>query len=158
MPTNPSEADQGRMLYWYHCMPCHGDQGQGLTDEWREVWVEDHQNCWARGCHAGRPGDEGFPIPRVVPAVIGSPAGLANFSGVGDLAAYLQEYHPPQRPGALDIGECRALAVFLLQANEIMPASRSGITSTNWALAVLGACALVLGGLWLHSRLARPES
>jgi hypothetical protein len=158
MPVNPSEADQGRMLYWYHCMPCHGDQGQGLTDEWREVWVEDHQDCWARGCHAGRPGDEGFPIPRVVPAVIGSPAGLANFSGVVDLASYLHEYHPPQRPGALDIDECRALAIFLIQANESPAASQSGLPATSWALAALGACAIALGGLWLYGRLARPGS
>lgn len=53
--------------------PCHGDVGQGLTDEWRDVWEEDHRNCWASGCHGGRAGDEGFPVPHIIPAVIGAP-------------------------------------------------------------------------------------
>jgi len=63
-------------------------------------------HCWARGCHAGRPGDEGFPIPHMVPAVIGSPASLVGFGGPSDLAAYLHEAHPPQRPGALAPEDC----------------------------------------------------
>lgn len=29
----PNQADEGAQLYWLHCQPCHGDQGQGLTDE-----------------------------------------------------------------------------------------------------------------------------
>jgi hypothetical protein len=158
MPPNPSEAEVGSLLYWYHCMPCHGDQGQGLTDEWREVWVDDHQDCWARGCHAGRPGDEGFPIPRAVPAVVGSPAALAGFAGITDLAAYLHKAHPPQRPGALGIEDCRALAAFLLAANGRPVDVRSGIPASGWALAALGACAIAMAGLWLHARLARPGS
>ena len=31
----PNQADEGAQLYWLYCQPCHGDQGQGLTDEWR---------------------------------------------------------------------------------------------------------------------------
>lgn len=153
IPANPSESELGSLLYWYHCMPCHGDQGQGLTDEWREVWVEDHQNCWARGCHTGRPGDEGFPIPRAVPAVIGSPAALVGFAGVSDLAAYLHAAHPPQRPGALTPEECRAIAVFLLDANERgQSPPDNGLSPDGWAGVALGACALALGGLWLSAR------
>jgi hypothetical protein len=153
VPPNPSEADLGRLLYWYHCMPCHGDRGQGLTDEWRSAWVEDHQNCWARGCHAGRPGDEGFPIPHDVPAVIGSPEALASFDDIAGLAAYLHQAHPPQRPGALGAEDCQALAVFLFQANgrEAPPASPVA-QSTSWSLATLAVCALVLAGLRIASR------
>ncbi len=153
IPENPTQADRGRMLYWVHCMPCHGDRGQGLTDEWRGVWVEDHQDCWARGCHSGRPGDEGFPIPRQVPAVIGSPTTLARFAGAAELAAYLQEAHPPQRPGALGSEDCGSLAAFLLEANGARPSSPSeGAAGTSWALAALTVCALVLAGLGLLAR------
>lgn len=153
VPENPSEAERGSLLYWYHCMPCHGDRGQGLTDEWREVWVDDHQNCWARGCHAGRPGDEGFPIPRTVPAVIGSPGVLASFADAAGLAAYLRQAHPPQRPGALSDEECHALAIYLLDANSRQSGSRvEPAQASGWALTTLAVVALVLGGLTLAAR------
>src|SRR4030065_637897 len=87
LPESPTAAQAGQVLYYYHCMPCHGDRGQGLTDEWRQVWVEDHQNCWGRGCHAGRLGDEGFPLPRVIPGVIGGAQGLNEFSRATALEA-----------------------------------------------------------------------
>jgi mono/diheme cytochrome c family protein len=117
LPANPSLVERGSELYWRHCMPCHGDKGQGLTDEWRAVWVSDHQNCWARGCHAGRPGDEGFPMPRAVPAVAGASGALARFRTAGDLCAYLRRTQPPQEPGRLSDAEYRALAAYLLALN-----------------------------------------
>jgi hypothetical protein len=117
MPETASQVDTGRELYFYHCMPCHGDHGQGLTDEWRAMWVEDHQNCWARGCHSGRSGEEGFPIPHDVPPVAGSPQAISRFEAPGDLFDYLVAHHPPQRPGALSEQECWALTAFLLREN-----------------------------------------
>src|SRR5688572_23546779 len=42
---NPNQADEGAQLYWLHCLPCHGDQGQGLTDEWRAQYPPEDQNC-----------------------------------------------------------------------------------------------------------------
>ena len=63
LPEHPTQVELGSSLYYYHCMPCHGDRGQGLTDEWREVWEEDHQDCWAKGCHSFRDQDEVFTIP-----------------------------------------------------------------------------------------------
>jgi len=33
MPPSPQPADYGRQVYYLNCMPCHGDVGQGLTDE-----------------------------------------------------------------------------------------------------------------------------
>ena len=113
MPEEPTEIDIGRNLYYHSCMPCHGDIGQGLTDEWREVWVDDHQYCWGRGCHSGDSLDEGFPIPKFVPAVMGPLPILQNFSTENALYSYLSETHPPQRPGALESDEYWALAAFL---------------------------------------------
>jgi len=114
MPEDPTELDIGRNVYYHNCMPCHGDIGQGLTDEWRGVWVDDHQYCWGRGCHSGDDMNEGFPIPKVVPAVMGPLPILQNFSTENELYSYLRETHPPQQPGALEADEYRALAAFLL--------------------------------------------
>jgi hypothetical protein len=122
LPENPTQIDIGRHSYYYNCMPCHGDQGQGLTDAWRATWVDDHQDCWARGCHAGRSEDGGFPIPTVVPAVVDPANALSHFPSAGALHDYLDETHPPQRPGVLPEEEYWALTAFLLAENQRLPA------------------------------------
>jgi cytochrome c5 len=61
-PQNPTQLDQGSLVYWGICMACHGDRGQGLTLEWRAVYGED-QNCWASRCHSGNHPPDGFIIP-----------------------------------------------------------------------------------------------
>jgi mono/diheme cytochrome c family protein len=120
LPPNPSEYELGRNLYWHWCMTCHGDRGQGLTDEFRGIWDPDHQNCWGRGCHSGRPGEEGFPIPTVVPALV-SEAQLARFASLQELADYLEGTHPPQSPGILKSEEYHAIALFVFTMNERPP-------------------------------------
>ncbi|MGB8981817.1 MAG: hypothetical protein WCC12_08075, partial [Anaerolineales bacterium] len=99
------------------CMTCHGDRGQGLTDEFRGIWEPEHQNCWGRGCHAGRPGDEGFPIPTVVPALVNEHH-LAGFSCLQALTDYLKATHPPQSPGVLKDEEYHAIALFVFTLND----------------------------------------
>jgi mono/diheme cytochrome c family protein len=116
LPPNPTEFELGQNLYWHWCMTCHGDRGQGLTDDWRAVWVKDHQNCWGRGCHAGRNGDQGFPIPTVVPSIIGS-GHLAQFATLQDLSDFLKTTHPPQHPGILKDEEYHAIAVYVFTLN-----------------------------------------
>ena len=120
LPENPSEFELGQNLYWHWCMTCHGDHGQGLTDEFRGIWEPEHQNCWARGCHAGRPGDEGFPIPTVVPAVVND-SHLAQFTSAQGLTEYLQATHPPQSPGVLKTEEYHAIALYVFSMNARAP-------------------------------------
>ena len=122
MPESPTQVDVGREVYYYHCMPCHGDRGQGLTDEWREVWVHDHQNCWGRGCHAGREGDEGFYIPRTVPPVSGSAGVLERFHTAEGLYAFLRATQPPNRPGDLTDAQYWSVTAFLLHQDGRLPA------------------------------------
>jgi hypothetical protein len=98
-------------------MTCHGDVGQGLTDEFRGIWEEDHQDCWGRGCHAGHPGDLGFPIPTVVPALV-SDVHLKQFACIQELSAFLKATHPPQSPGILKDEEYHAIALFVFTMNE----------------------------------------
>lgn len=116
LPPNPTEYELGRNLYWHWCMTCHGDRGQGLTDEFRGIWPPDHQNCWGRGCHAGRQEDQGFPIPTVVPALVNE-SHLARFSSQQDLADFLKATHPPQSPGILKEEEYQAIALFVFTMN-----------------------------------------
>jgi hypothetical protein len=118
LPENASESEFGKYLYYFHCMPCHGDLGQGLTDDFRQVWVEDHQNCWGRGCHGGRPQDEGFPIPTVVPVVISEADALPRFGDFASLQNYLHDTHPPQYPGKLADHEYLALTAYLWESNQ----------------------------------------
>jgi hypothetical protein len=117
LSENPSQFELGNSVYYHHCMPCHGDQGQGLTDEWREVWEEDHQDCWAKGCHSFRDQDEVFTIPTTIPPVTGSVHLLQRFVEPSDLYAYLRTTHPPQNPGILTDEEYWALTDFLLIKN-----------------------------------------
>jgi hypothetical protein len=152
MPEHPTRVDTGREVYYYHCMPCHGDQGQGLTAEWREVWPEEHQNCWARGCHAGKVGDLGFPIPHDVPAVSGSSATLAAYAPPTTLFDFLLQNHPPQRPGALSSEECWALTAFLFYQNGRVPergTTRSDLSVGIAAVAVLGLLLGARRGFWM---------
>jgi hypothetical protein len=117
LPENPTEYELGRNLYWHWCMTCHGDVGQGLTDEFRVIWEEDHQDCWGRGCHAGHPGDTGFPIPTIVPALV-SDTHLRQFSCIQELSTFLKATHPPQSPGILKDKEYHAIALFVFTMNE----------------------------------------
>lgn len=147
LPARPTQIDLGHNAYYYHCMPCHGDVGQGLTDEWRHVWVEDHQNCWGRRCHGGKVGDEGFPLPRTIPAVFHTPDQLqTRFPSVEALYDYLQRTHPPQRPGALAEDEYWSLTALLLAENERLPAGKVlGPQDSNWR--PIFVLAIVAGGL-----------
>ncbi len=117
LPAHPTEFELGRNLYWHWCMTCHGDRGQGLTDEFRKTWVKDHQNCWARGCHAGHNNDQGFPIPTVVPLIIGD-GHLARFATLQELFDFLKTTHPPQHPGILKDDEYHAIAVYVFTQND----------------------------------------
>ncbi len=116
LPLHPTEYELGRNLYWHWCMTCHGDRGQGLTDEFRRIWDPDHQNCWARGCHSGRPGETGFPIPTVVPPLVDEDH-LVQFSSQEALADFLKATHPPQKPGILKREEYQAIALFVFTMN-----------------------------------------
>lgn len=159
LPANPTPLDRGKNLYYYHCMPCHGDTGQGLTDEFRMVWEEDHRNCWARGCHGGRVTDEGFPIPRYIPALHGKGAMILNTSFEG-LIAYLQLTHPPQRPGVLEKKEYEDLGVFLFNMNNLPPPAGFDTplpsleieTPEAWTVIGFLLAALLVSGLLIRQR------
>ena len=127
LPKRPTQLELGRHTFWHHCMPCHGDAGQGFTDEFRLQWEPDHQNCWARGCHSGRYADDSFPIPTVVPPLAG--VGLRTRYPPDSLFEYLRATHPPQDPGLLSDDEYRALIAFLYDLDDA-PLPAENVTAT----------------------------
>lgn len=115
---NPTQADEGAQVYWLNCQPCHGDHGQGLTDEWRAQYPEDHQNCWTSGCHGDRPYENGFTLPTEVPPVTG-PDSLQNFEHMGLVLSYMSSAMPYNAPGSLADEEYLALAAYLAREHGV---------------------------------------
>jgi mono/diheme cytochrome c family protein len=114
--ANPNQADTGAQLFWLHCQPCHGDQAQGLTDEWRAQYPPEDQNCWESGCHGDQPYFDGFRLPTQVPALVGAGT-LGRFATAADLHAYLIRAMPFQAPGSLTPDEYWSVTAFLLRGH-----------------------------------------
>ena len=91
----PAQADQGAQVYYLVCMACHGDRGQGLTTEWRNVLGAPDNNCWQSKCHAANHPFDGFVLPKVIPAVVG-PDVLAGFQTAKSLHDFIQQKMPWQ--------------------------------------------------------------
>jgi hypothetical protein len=98
-------------------MPCHGDQGQGLTDEFRNrQYPPEDTNCWKSGCHGPRPYDNGFTLPTTVPVLIG-PGALQRFPTAQNMYAFMRAAMPFNKPGSLSDEQYLELTAFLLEQN-----------------------------------------
>ena len=122
LPAKPSQADHGAQDFWLYCLPCHGDRGQGLTEEFRETYPPDEVNCWQSGCHGKRPYEFGFTLPTQIPAVIEGHA-LAKFTDAAQLNAYIRATMPFWNPGSLTEEEAWRVTAFLLRENGLLDGS-----------------------------------
>lgn len=120
LPENPNLADQGAQTYWAFCLACHGDAGQGLTDEFRATAFGEDMNCWTSKCHGQNHPPEGFQFPRVVPPVAGEGT-LRRFTTAAELQAYLYQRMPWWNRGSLSMNEAWGLTALLLHKNEVLP-------------------------------------
>jgi len=118
LPAVPSQSDHGAQVYWLSCLPCHGDKGQGLTDEFRTTYPPEEQYCWNRGCHGEVPYEQGFTIPKKIPAVIGQTT-LAKFSDAAQLNAYIRAAMPFWKPGSLTEEDAWRVTAFILRQNHL---------------------------------------
>ncbi len=137
LPAAPNQADRGAQVYWLSCLPCHGDRGQGLTDEFREVYPPEDRNCWNSGCHGKRPYDNGFTLPTAIPAVVGVEA-LQKFSNAAVLQAYVKSAMPYWSPGSLSDEESWETTAFILRQSGVWNAD-SELDSTNAAQVTISA-------------------
>lgn len=118
LPVEPSPADHGAQVYWLYCMPCHGDMGQGLTDEFRETYPPEENNCWGRGCHGRNPYEGGFILPTTVPQLIG-PGSLTKFATVANLNGFIHAAMPYEDPGVLTEEQAWQVTAFILRENGV---------------------------------------
>ena len=113
--SGTTQADAGAVLYYYRCMACHGDKGQGLTIEWRAQWDVEHQNCAKSTCHGPRHPPEGFQFPKnFAPALVGANT-LTKYENAQALFNFISTRMPYQAPGTLSRDEYWQLVAFLLR-------------------------------------------
>ncbi len=129
LPASPSQADYGAQDFWLYCLPCHGDRGQGLTNEFRQTYPPEETYCWESGCHGERPYENGFKLPMTVPAVIG-PGSLQKFQNAAVLRSYIFAAMPYWNPGSLKEEETWRITAFLLSANGLWDA-REELNASN---------------------------
>lgn len=132
LPAQPSQADQGAQVYWLSCLPCHGDKGQGLTEEFIQTYPEEDRNCWLSGCHGANPYESGFTLPQTIPAVIGKEAALQKFGNAAALRAYIKAAMPYWKPGSLTDEQAWQATAFLLRENGLWDA-RQNLSEENAA-------------------------
>lgn len=113
MPPNPGLVDVGAETYFQICLACHGDWGQGLTDEWRATWGED-QNCWQSKCHAANHPPWGFELPHAVPAVLGV-GSMVRLRTASELHESIATTMPWWNPGSLTEEQAWGVTAYLLQ-------------------------------------------
>jgi mono/diheme cytochrome c family protein len=114
MPPNPSQADMGAQVYYQICLACHGDWGQGLTDEWRETWGEEDKNCWQSKCHAPNHPPWGFEIPKYAPPLLGV-GSLARYKTADELHDNIAKTMPWWNPGSLTEEQAWQVTAYLLR-------------------------------------------
>ncbi len=100
-------------------MACHGDRGQGLTDEWREAWGEDSY-CWRSKCHAANHPPQGFDLPRTIGPVLGMGSLLAYPTAL-DLFQKIRDTMPWWNPGSLTEMQSLELTAYLLRQRGELP-------------------------------------
>lgn len=168
----PMQADQGAQVYYYSCMTCHGDRGQGLTQEWRDRIGAPDSNCWSSHCHASNRTGSNFSFPKNVPALVG-PGILAGFTNAKNLHDFIRARMPYQAPGSLSSDQYWQLTAYLVRANgyslstQPLDAARAArlvftdaapqpgrVSSPSW-LWTAGGAAVILAAAGLFLRLRR---
>jgi quinol-cytochrome oxidoreductase complex cytochrome b subunit len=117
----PEQADNGAQIYWGMCSACHGDRGQGLTDEWRASFAPAYRNCWQSGCHGDDFAENSFKIPQTGAPALAGPGRLARFSNAFEMQSFIFENMPFSPPGSLTGEESLALTAFVLRMNDKQP-------------------------------------
>ena len=136
LPPDATQLEYGAEVYRLVCKACHGDKGQGLTDDWRAQWDPKDQNCWQAKCHAqyNHPSD-GFFIPPV-PKVVGQP--IRNFSTALNLYTYTHNFMPWHDRGSMTEKESWSVTAYLLKINGIDPGPElNAETAANIDLSVI---------------------
>ena len=118
--NTPTQVELGSQIFWGVCMACHGDHGQGLTDEWREVAFGEDKDCWTSKCHASNHPPQGFEFPHIVPA-LGGGGRLGRFASAQQLYDYVVVMMPWWNPNSLTPEKGWQVTAYLLKMNGTLP-------------------------------------
>ena len=118
LPADATQLEYGAEVYRLVCKACHGDKGQGLTDDWRAQWNPKDQNCWQSKCHALNHPSDGFYMPQV-PKVLGKP--IRAFGTALNLYYFNHKFMPWHDPGSMTQKESWSVTAYLLKINGIEP-------------------------------------
>jgi len=122
MPAVLSQVDEGQLIYWGICLACHGDRGQGLTDEWRFGAFGEDNNCWKSRCHGSNHPEQGFEIPKTLAFPSLSSAGsLGRFQTAQQLYDYVVEMMPWWKPHSLGSEKAWQVTAYLLKMKGSLP-------------------------------------
>lgn len=118
LPPDATQLEYGAEVYRLVCKACHGDKGQGLTDDWRAQWAPKDQNCWQSKCHASNHPPDGFYMP-IAPAVVGPPVQM--FATAQDLYNYIHVSMPWHDRGSMTEKESWSVTAYILKINGVDP-------------------------------------
>jgi hypothetical protein len=135
LPEDATQLEYGAEVYRLVCKACHGDKGQGLTDDWRAQWAPEDQNCWRSKCHARNHPSDGFYMPQV-PTVLGQP--IRGFGTALNLYYYNHNYMPWHDRGGMTEKESWSVTAYILKINGIDPGPElNAETAANIDLSVI---------------------
>lgn len=113
----PAQADNGAQIYWGMCMDCHGDRGQGLTEEWRASFPVEQRNCWQAGCHASDFPSNSFMLPETGAPALAGAGTLTRFANALEMQIFIRQNMPLFPPGLLTDKQAWALTAYILRLN-----------------------------------------
>ncbi|MBT3669533.1 MAG: hypothetical protein HON98_11345 [Chloroflexi bacterium] len=120
LSENPTQYELGDYNYYQICVACHGNWGQGLTDEWREKGFMEDSNCWTSKCHGSNHPPQGFTFPREAPPLLGENA-LIGYNSARQLELVIRTTMPWWDPGQLDPEVSMAITAFLMRNRGEIP-------------------------------------
>ncbi len=134
MSADATPAQYGAEIYRLVCSACHGDVGQGLTQQWRLTWNPKDQNCWQSKCHAPNHPPDGFDLPHSIPPLEGVNIRYL-FPTALDLYDYIKTQMPWQNKGSLTDQEYWQVTAYVLQMNGIDPGAE--LLNENTAVKII---------------------
>lgn len=135
LPADATQLEYGAEVYRLVCKACHGDKGQGLTDDWRAQWNPKDQNCWQSKCHALNHPPDGFYMPQV-PKVLGRP--IRGFGTALNLYNFIHVYMPWHDPDSMTEKESWSVTAYILKINGVDPGPElNAETAANIDLSVI---------------------
>jgi hypothetical protein len=104
-------------------MACHGDRGQGLTEEWKDAFGKEDRNCWNVGCYGYDHPPQSFLMPKdkVIPAVA-EMGRLTRFQNAQELHDFILANMPWWSPGKLTNEESWQVTSYILSLQKVIPA------------------------------------